>query len=66
MGNADALTTACDLADATGGVVPAHVYRTWRVAHLPGILRPQSDAPEYGKAGFRAYDEELEALLADD
>jgi hypothetical protein len=62
---ADVLTIACDLADATGGVVPAQVYRTWRVAHLPGILRPQSDAPEHGKAGFRAYSEELEALLAD-
>ncbi|MDT7846807.1 hypothetical protein [Streptomyces justiciae] len=59
----DVLTTACDLADATGGVVPAQVYRTWRVAHLPGVLHPQSDAPEYGRAGFRAYDEELEGLL---
>jgi hypothetical protein len=62
----DVLTTACGLADATGGVVPAQVYRTWRVARLPGILRPRSDAPEYGKAGFRAYDEELEGLLLGD
>lgn len=62
----DVLTTACDLADATGGVVPAQVYRTWRVAHLPGVLRPQSDAQEYGKAGFRAYDAELERLLLGD
>ncbi|NUP21140.1 MAG: hypothetical protein HOZ81_34755 [Streptomyces sp.] len=62
----DVLTIACDLADATGGVVPAQVYRTWRVAHLPGILHPQSDAPEYGKAGFRAYGAELEGLLTSD
>ncbi|NUP22035.1 MAG: hypothetical protein HOZ81_39430 [Streptomyces sp.] len=63
---ADVLTIACDLADATGGVVPAQVYRTWRVARLPGILHPRSDTPEYGKAGFRAYDAELEGLLTGD
>ncbi|WP_329335811.1 hypothetical protein OG866_17710 [Streptomyces sp. NBC_00663] len=62
----DVLTIASDLADATGGVAPVQVFRTWRVAHLPGILLPRSDAPGYGKAGFRAYDEELEALLVGD
>lgn len=35
----------------------------WRVAHLPGILRVESDAPEQGKAGFRAYGQALERLL---
>ncbi|MFF4275927.1 hypothetical protein [Streptomyces sp. NPDC001536] len=59
----DVLTIACDLADATGGTAPAQVFRTWRVARLPGILDPRSDAPAYGRAGFRAYDEALEALL---
>ncbi|WP_405768989.1 hypothetical protein [Streptomyces sp. NBC_01538] len=57
------LGIAADLADATGGSSPEDVFRTWRVAHLPGILRPESDAPESGRAGFRAYDEMLEDLL---
>lgn len=35
----------------------------WRVAHLPAILRPGSDAPEWGKAGNWAYDAELERIL---
>ena len=57
------LGIACDLADPTGRSAPDLVFRMWRVAHLPGILRPESDAPEAGKAGFRAYDEALERLL---
>ncbi|GGS87513.1 hypothetical protein GCM10010270_69470 [Streptomyces violaceus] len=37
----------------------------WRVAHLPGILRPASDAPDWGgKAGYRAYDQGLEQIRA--
>jgi hypothetical protein len=35
----------------------------WRVAHLPGILRPDSTAPEAGRNGFRAYDEALDTVL---
>jgi hypothetical protein len=62
----EVLAIACDLADATGAVGPAQVFRTWRVAHLPRILDPRSDAPTYGKAGFRAYDEALEELLVGD
>ncbi|NGO10357.1 hypothetical protein G5C60_22905 [Streptomyces sp. HC44] len=58
------LGIAADLADTTGRSAPESVFRMWRVAHLPGILRPESDAPETGKAGFRAYDEALEELLA--
>ncbi|MEV7062202.1 hypothetical protein AB0N97_05310 [Streptomyces collinus] len=46
-----------------GGITPVDVHRMWRVAHLPGILRPASDAPDWGKAGYRAYDAELERLL---
>lgn len=63
---ADVLAIACDLADTTGGTTPAQVFRAWRVAHLPRILDPRSDAPAYGKAGYRAYDEALEALLVGD
>uniref|UniRef100_A0AAU1ZYD2 Uncharacterized protein n=2 Tax=Streptomyces TaxID=1883 RepID=A0AAU1ZYD2_9ACTN len=59
---AELLRTAADLADGTGGSAPLDIFRMWRVAHLPGILRPGSDAPESGKAGFRAYDELLEEL----
>lgn len=59
----DVLVIACDVADPTGGTVPAQVFRMWRVAQLPGILDPRSDTPTSLKAGFRAYDEALEALL---
>ncbi|MFJ3303573.1 hypothetical protein ACIPSA_10660 [Streptomyces sp. NPDC086549] len=61
---ADILGTASHLADPTGRSAPALVFRMWRVAHLPPVLRPDSDAPETGRAGFRAYDEALEELLA--
>ncbi|MGW0596196.1 hypothetical protein ACWD11_03525 [Streptomyces sp. NPDC002776] len=61
---AEILAGASDLADATGRSTPADIFRMWRVAHLPAILRPESDAPESGKAGFRAYDQLLEELLA--
>ncbi|MEV7891714.1 hypothetical protein ACWD3I_38570 [Streptomyces sp. NPDC002817] len=62
----DVLATACDLADPTGDTAPTQVFRTWRVAHLPQLLAPRSDAPAYLRAGFRAYDEALEALLLGD
>jgi hypothetical protein len=58
------LTTACDLADPTGRSTPDVVFRMWRVAYLPGILGPGSDAPESGRAGFRAYERMLEELIA--
>jgi hypothetical protein len=61
---AEVLEIACRLADASGRSTPADIFRMWRVAHLPGRLRPESDAPESGKAGFRAYDELLEELIA--
>ncbi|WP_143674388.1 MULTISPECIES: hypothetical protein [Streptomyces] len=60
---AEILGTAADLADESGRTAPPEVFRLWRVAYLPGILRPESDAPESGKAGFRAYDQALEQLL---
>ncbi|WP_189311170.1 hypothetical protein [Streptomyces brasiliensis] len=62
-GIARILGIASDLADPGGASAPALVFRMWRVAHLPGILRPDSDAPEVGKAEFRAYDQALEELL---
>ncbi|NGO10359.1 hypothetical protein G5C60_22915 [Streptomyces sp. HC44] len=60
---AEVLGIAVALADGTGYSTPAGVFRTWRVAHLPGILRPESSAPESGRAGFRAYARALEELL---
>ncbi|MFD0223343.1 hypothetical protein [Streptomyces hirsutus] len=59
----ETLGVASSLADRTGGSAPGLVFRVWRVAHLPGILRVGSGAPEQGKAGFRAYDQALEHLL---
>ncbi|MEU6062978.1 MULTISPECIES: hypothetical protein [Streptomyces] len=60
------LRTACDLADPAGrSAAPRQVYRMWRVAHLPGVLRPGADPSEGVKAGYRAYDEALEELLAE-
>ncbi|MFI9826987.1 hypothetical protein ACIHIX_04820 [Streptomyces sp. NPDC051913] len=63
---AEILGIASELADSTGRSAPADIFRMWRVSHLPDILRPESDAPEYGKEGFRAYDQRLEELLAAD
>lgn len=60
---AEALAIASGIADATGRSAPALVFRMWRVARLPGLLRPEADTPEHGKAGFRAYDRALEALV---
>ncbi|MFJ3757294.1 hypothetical protein [Streptomyces sp. NPDC090080] len=57
------LGSASALADPTGASTPELVHRMWRVGHLPGILDPRSGAPEAGKAGYRAYDQELERLL---
>ncbi|WP_330290461.1 hypothetical protein [Streptomyces sp. NBC_00576] len=61
---AELLGIAADLADATGGSAPVDIFRMWRVAHLPGILRPESNAPESGKTAFRKYDQALEELFA--
>ena len=61
---AEVLRVACGLVEpGRAGIAPAEVHRMWRVADLPGILHPASDAPEWGKAGHRAYDAELERLL---
>jgi hypothetical protein len=58
------LRVACGLAEpADARTTPANVHRMWRVAHLPALLRPASDAPDWGKAGYRAYDAELERLV---
>ncbi|MFE9027468.1 hypothetical protein ACFYOA_14510 [Streptomyces iakyrus] len=63
-GIVEILRVACRLAEpADPRTTPADVHRMWRVAHLPAILRPASDAPDWGKAGYRAYDAELERLL---
>ncbi|WP_328871739.1 hypothetical protein OHT76_17345 [Streptomyces sp. NBC_00287] len=56
-----ALTTA--LADGTGRCTPASAFRTWRTGRLTQVLRPGSGAPEWGRAGFRAYERALDGLL---
>lgn len=61
---AEILGIASDLADPSGRNSPESAFRMWRVAHLPGILHPYSEAPESGRAAFRAYDHELERALA--
>jgi hypothetical protein len=64
VGIAEILRVACGLAEpGRARITPAEVHRMWRVAHLPAILRPASDAPDWGKAGYRAYDAELERVL---
>ncbi|MFE7896431.1 hypothetical protein ACFU3E_02600 [Streptomyces sp. NPDC057424] len=60
---AEILEIASDLADTTDRSAPADVFRMWRVTHLSAVLRPDSDAPETGRAGFRAYGQTLEELL---
>ncbi|MFH9587876.1 hypothetical protein ACH4LS_22390 [Streptomyces luteogriseus] len=60
---AEVLRVACGLRTGPRRERPAEAHRIWRVAHLPAILHPASDAPEWGKAGYRAYDAELERLL---
>ena len=63
-GIARILQGAARLADPVeGGITPADIHRMWRVAHLPAILRPASEAPEWGKAGYRTDDAELERLV---
>ncbi|WP_329336014.1 hypothetical protein OG866_18390 [Streptomyces sp. NBC_00663] len=41
------------------------VFRMWRVAFLPGVLRPDSPTPEGARAGVRAYAHALEGVLLD-
>ncbi|MEU5396880.1 hypothetical protein [Streptomyces tibetensis] len=64
VGIAEVLRVACGLVEpGRARITPAEVQRMWRVAHLPAILRPASDAPDWGKTGYRAYDAELERVL---
>jgi hypothetical protein len=62
-GITEALTIAVSLADDAGRSTAEGTFRTWRVTFLPGILRPDSNAPESGKAGFRGHAHALEELL---
>ncbi|MCW8379507.1 hypothetical protein [Streptomyces justiciae] len=41
------------------------VFRMWRVAFLPGVLRPDSPTPETARTGVRAYAHALEGVLLD-
>ncbi|MFJ4619108.1 hypothetical protein [Streptomyces sp. NPDC088812] len=49
-----------------GQSTPAAAFRTWRVMFLPDIVRPGSNAPEAGKAGFRAFARVLDGVLEPD
>jgi len=60
---AEALALAVTLTGEAGRGGTTATFRTWRVTRLPGILRPDSDAPEQGRRGFRAYAHALEGLL---
>ncbi|MFG2347217.1 hypothetical protein [Streptomyces phaeochromogenes] len=61
---AEILGIAAELVDSSGRNSPETAFRMWRVAHLPDLLRPDSPAPQWGRAAFRAYDLELERVLA--
>lgn len=61
-GDKRVLDVLCGAARLVGGE-PPHVHRMWRVAHLARILDPRSDAPEWGRAAYRAYDLALEERL---
>ncbi|MGW3934226.1 hypothetical protein [Streptomyces phaeochromogenes] len=58
------LGIASELVDSSGRNSPETAFRMWRVAQLPDLLRPDSPAPQWGRAAFRAYDLELEKVLA--
>ncbi|MGV9454939.1 hypothetical protein [Streptomyces sp. NPDC003635] len=60
---ADILTLATDLVDGTGHCTPATAFRAWRLRCLIPVLRPDSGAPESGKAGFRADERALDAVI---
>ncbi|CCK29706.1 hypothetical protein BN159_5327 [Streptomyces davaonensis JCM 4913] len=51
------------LADGTGRCTPATAFRTWRTRCLPRTLHPHSGTPESRRAGLRAYERALDALL---
>ncbi|MFF5494655.1 hypothetical protein [Streptomyces aquilus] len=51
--------------DGERAVSVSDVFRMWRVAFLPGVLRPDSPAPEEARAGLRAYAHALEGVLLD-
>ncbi|MEU9879438.1 hypothetical protein [Streptomyces phaeochromogenes] len=61
---AEILDIASELVDSSGRNSPETAFRMWRVAQLPDLLRPDSSAPQWGRAAFRAYDLELEKVLA--
>ncbi|WP_406488745.1 hypothetical protein [Streptomyces phaeochromogenes] len=61
---AEILGIASELVDSSGRNSPETAFRMWRVAQLPDLLRPDSPAPQWGRAAFRAYDLELEKVLA--
>jgi len=60
-----AVRSASALLDPHAGCPVSDVFRMWRVAFLPGLLRPDSPAPEEARASVRAYAHALEGVLLD-
>ncbi|NUP20467.1 MAG: hypothetical protein HOZ81_31170 [Streptomyces sp.] len=60
-----AVRSAIALLDPHRGCSVSDVFRMWRVAFLPDVLRPDSPTPEVARAGVRAYAHALEGVLLD-
>ncbi|WAZ23390.1 hypothetical protein STRCI_004731 [Streptomyces cinnabarinus] len=62
----EAVRGAGALLGGDGEQVVRDAFRMWRVAHLPGVLRPDAPAPPAVKDRLRAYAHALESLIDDD
>ncbi|MFE2282124.1 hypothetical protein ACFXAE_33800 [Streptomyces sp. NPDC059454] len=60
---AEALDVALLLANRSDPAAAATVFRMWRTACLPDILRPDSDATAAGRSAFRSFAHALEDRL---
>ncbi|MEQ8142450.1 hypothetical protein [Streptomyces sp. OP7] len=60
---AEALKIGVLLAEQSDHTAASVVFRMWRTAHLPDILRPDSDAPAAGRSAFRSFAHALEERL---
>ncbi|MFI9826991.1 hypothetical protein ACIHIX_04840 [Streptomyces sp. NPDC051913] len=60
-----AVRSAGALLDPHRACSVSDVFRMWRVAFLPEVLRPDAPTPEAVRAGVRAYAHALEEVLLD-
>ncbi|WP_052849598.1 hypothetical protein [Streptomyces avicenniae] len=60
---AEAVRAVAGLLGREGDAALRDTFRMWRVAHLPGVLRPDSPAPEEARVWTRAYAHALEDVL---